>query len=446
MKVPLSNFEVHDERDIARARQHARTIAARLGFGARDQAGIASAVSEVAGESLHLAGGGHVEFQLEGDPEPSLEIRVVDHNPVDPRTGDVRALEAARWMMDGFKVEALDGPGISVAMARSLPDRAPPVGPSDAEKIAEELLELDSPSPIEEFRRQDRELLAVLGELEARERELGRVNRVLADSNRGVLALHGELHERADSLKRAGEMATRFLSNVSHELRTPLSSILGLARLLLDRADGELSVEQDRQVTFILRSAQDLADLINDMLELARIEAGREVIRPSEVHLADLFDALRGALRPLMPPDSAVVLILDDPSGLPPLFTDEGKLSQVLRNFLSNALKYTERGEVRLRAEPGPEGSIVLSVSDTGIGIEPEHLDLIFEEFGQIEGPLRRRAKGTGLGLPLARRLARLLGGEVAVRSEPGVGSTFTATFPIRLPGEAEVPPCEPGL
>ena len=445
MSSTLSHLEVHDERDLTRARQHARTIAARLGFEARDQAGIASAVSKVAGESLRLAGGALVDFLLDGSPARSLAIRVVDHHPVEPRPGDVRVLDDARRLMDHFEVDGLDGVGISVAMARSLPHLSPLVASADASKIAEELLGLDAPSHAAESSHQDRELLRALGEIKARERELAQVNRELEDTNQGVVALHVELDERAGALRLASEMKTRFLANVSHELRTPLSSILSLSRLLLDRVDGELSFEQERQVTFILRSAQDLAGMVNDLLDLARIEAGREVIHLSEVRLAGLFASLRGMLRPLVPSGSKVDLAFDEPDeALPTLFTDAGKVSQVLRNFVSNALKFTERGEVRLRVEPGPGDTVVFSVSDTGIGIAPDHLHLIFEEFGQIDGPLQRQVKGTGLGLPLARKLARVLGGEVAVLSEPGVGSTFSATIPIRSAPDPDddVPPC----
>ena len=443
MSSTLSHLEVHDERDLTRARQHARTIAARLGFEARDQAGIASAVSKVAGESLRLAGGALVDFLLDGSPARSLAIRVVDHHPVEPRPDDVRVLDDARRLMDHFEVDGLDGVGISVEMARSLPHLSPLVASADASKIAEELLGLDAPSHAAESSHQDRELLRALEEIKARERELAQVNRELEDTNQGVLALHVELDERAGALRLASEMKTRFLANVSHELRTPLSSILSLSRLLLDRVDGELSFEQERQVTFILRSAQDLAGMVNDLLDLARIEAGREVVHLSEVRLAGLFASLRGMLRPLVPSGSKVDLVFDEPDeALPTLFTDEGKVSQVLRNFLSNALKFTELGEVRLRVEPGPGDTVVFSVSDTGIGIAPDHLHLIFEEFGQVDGPLQRPVKGTGLGLPLARKLARLLGGEVAVRSEPGVGSTFSATIPIRsAPDPDDVPP-----
>jgi signal transduction histidine kinase len=441
MNAPLSQLQVLGDPDIPRLRQHARAIADRLGFEPRDRAGIASAVSLVAREAVRRAGGGLVEFHLEGDPPRSLMVRVVDRGPgrPDPKSPGLPDLDRARRLMDSLDVDASTGPGLAVSMARALPPRSPSPSPEDAARIAGELLGLEPPGTVDEMLRQDCELIQALDELRA-----GR--QALDEISQGALALHEELDERGDSLKKAGEMRTRFLANVSHELRTPLSSILSLARLLLDRADGELTVEQERQVSFILRAARDLSGLVNDLLDLARIEAGRESIRPSEVHLPEFFALLRGMLRPLQEAGSPVSVVFEDPAGLPPIRTDEGKLAQVLRGFLSNALKFTRSGEVRVKAERGPGDCIVFSVSDTGIGIETEHLDWVFEEFGQVDTRAHRPTPGSGLGLPLAWKLARLLGGHVEVRSQPGVGSTFTATIPILFPGEVEQSPCDPGI
>jgi len=243
-----------------------------------------------------------------------------------------------------------------------------------------------------------------------------------------VLALYAEVDEKAQELRRASELKSSFLSNVSHELRTPLSSILNISRLLLDHP-GASDDEHRRQVAFIRKSAQALTEIVNDLLDLAKIEAGKVDVRPDNVSVRELFGTLRGMFRPLLASD-AVVLAFDEPSPDLALFTDEGKLSQVLRNFIANAIKFTERGEVRVSAHAEPDDTVCFAVADTGIGIAPEHQQRIFEEFAQVEGPLQARGKGTGLGLPLSRKLARLLGGGVSVRSEPGVGSTFTLTLP----------------
>jgi CheY-like chemotaxis protein/anti-sigma regulatory factor (Ser/Thr protein kinase) len=227
-------------------------------------------------------------------------------------------------------------------------------------------------------------------------------------------------------------MKSSFLSNMSHEFRTPLNSIMALTHLLLNRSDGDLTDEQEKQVVFIRKGATTLLEMVGDLLDLAKIEAGKVDIRPSEFTVENLFSALRGVFRPMLT-NKSVDLIFEEVGDIPALDTDEGKVTQILRNFISNALKFTERGEVRVRAELTAEGDdVTFYVADTGVGIAPADQARIFEEFTQVENPLQRYTQGTGLGLPLSRRLARLLGGDVAVESEIGVGSTFSATIPVR--------------
>src|SRR5262249_20502651 len=209
---------------------------------------------------------------------------------------------------------------------------------------------------LEEVRQQNQELLRTLGELQKRQTELRQLNRELEDTNRGVVALYAELDEKADYLRRASEMKSRFLSNMSHEFRTPLNSIQSLARLLLDRSDGDLMPEQEKQVSYIRKAAEDLTELVNDLLDLAKVEAGKVIVRPTEFEAGPLFGALRGMLRPLLTHNASVALVFEEPVGVPTLNTDESKVSQILRNFISNALKFTERGEVRVSAVPGPDG------------------------------------------------------------------------------------------
>ncbi len=430
MNAPLSRSEVREERDVVLARRRARDLADRLGFDPRDRAGLGLSVAEMALEALRGAGGCAVEFRLEGDPDRSLAVRVVV-----PPPGITRP-DGAGPMPDAVEVTPSEDGGAVVSIARAVPVPGPepdpatlgggPPGPS---------------GPVDEVIGQDRELIGALDALRDREAELDRVRLDLERAGRGLHALRLQLDERADLIRQAAEAKTRFYSNMSHELRTPLSSIIGLARLLLDRSDGDLSPEQERQVGFILLAAHDLNEMVNDLLDLARIEDGREIVRVAEVDVPGLFASLRARLDPLRTPGSPVALVFEEPEALPPLATDGALLSKALHNFLSNALKFTERGEVRLKAEPGPDETVVFSVSDTGVGIEPGHLESIFEEFGQVEGPLRRLVQGSGLGLPLVRKLAQLLGGRVDVRSRPGVGSTFSLTVPARHPGASPDPP-----
>ena len=266
-------------------------------------------------------------------------------------------------------------------------------------------------------------------ELKRRADELTRLNRDLEESNRGVRTLHAELDEKTESLVRAAEIKSRVVANVSHEFRTPLHSILGLARLLNNPANGPLSAEQLKQVQFIRTSAEALFELVNDLLDLSKVESGKATLRPTRFATTDFLGALRGMMRPLVSADSAVELRVEEPPALM-LDTDEAKVSQVLRNLVSNALKFTEKGHVTITAEHGPDDTVCFRVSDTGIGIAPEHQERVFEEFTQVEGPLQKKVKGTGLGLALSRRLAEFLGGSLTVRSEPGRGSTFSFTIP----------------
>jgi CheY-like chemotaxis protein/two-component sensor histidine kinase len=246
-----------------------------------------------------------------------------------------------------------------------------------------------------------------------------------------VLALYSEIDEKNQRLRQAYELKSQFLSNMSHELRTPINSVLALSRLLLEKADGPLTVEQEKQMIFIGKATQDLSELVNDLLDLAKLAAGKVTVRPGEFEATNLFAALRGLFRPLET-NPSVNLIFEEPRDLPLLYTDEGKTSQILRNFISNALKFTEQGEVRVSAVLAPDGeAAVFSVADTGIGITPEDQAYIFEEFSQIENPMQRHVKGTGLGLALSKGLAEMLGGEISLKSEPGVGSTFSAVIPV---------------
>ena len=280
-----------------------------------------------------------------------------------------------------------------------------------------------------------RERDALAARLREREEELAALNAELAETNKGVLALYAELDDNAVQLRHASELKSRFLSYMSHEFRTPLGSIRSLARLLLDRMDGPLTSEQEKQIRFIQTSAAELTELVNDLLDLAKIEAGRITISPAWFEMVDLFAALRGMFKPILTND-AVTLTLEEPQGVTRVYTDDKKLSQILRNFISNALKFTQHGEVRVSAV-GEGGFVTFSVSDTGIGIAPEHHAAIFEDFVQVDSPIQKRLRGTGLGLSLSRKLAELLGGRVAVHSELGKGSTFSVTIPLRFEAAA---------
>jgi signal transduction histidine kinase/CheY-like chemotaxis protein len=442
MTLAIAAVALRAESDVVLARQRARQIAGLLGFDAHDQTRIATAVSEIARNAHGYAGGGRVEFRLEaGDAAQALAVEVADDGPgiADPesvlsgshrsQTGLSHGVVAARRLVDDLSLETQLGRGTRVTLCKALPRGRKALAARDVAAISAELVRVRPRDPLEEVQAQNQELLRALDELARRQSDLGVLNHELEDTNRGVVALYAELEERADHLRRADDLKSRFLSNMSHEFRTPVNSIQALSRMLLDRLDGDLTPEQERQVVFIRKAADDLSDLVNDLLDLAKVEAGKVVVRPGEFEVANLFGALRGMMRPLQAND-AVPLIIDEPVGVPRLFTDEAKVAQILRNFISNALKFTEAGEIRVAARRRGD-SVEFAVTDTGVGIAPEHLEHIFEEFSQVESPIQRHVKGTGLGLPLCRKLAELLGGSVAVDSTPGVGSTFKAILPI---------------
>jgi signal transduction histidine kinase/CheY-like chemotaxis protein len=436
------------EDDIVLARQRARQLARLLGFDAQDQTRIATSVSEIARNAFRYAGGGKVEFLVEGRTTPQLfDIVVSDEGPGIARLSDILegsyrsstgmglGIIGARRLMDQFEITSNPGEGTRVVLRKLLPSGTSFLEPERLAGLGEALAREVSRGPLEEVQRQNQELIHALDELRRRQEELEHLNRELEDTNRGVVALYAELDEKADHLRRADELKSRFLSNMSHEFRTPLNSITALSHLLLDRIDGPLTTEQIKQVTFIRQGAHSLTELVNDLLDLAKVEAGKITVRPIEFEVESMFGALRGMLRPLLVSES-LRLVFEPADGLPTLHTDEGKVSQILRNFISNALKFTESGEVRVVATFRPEEDAVsFEVTDTGIGISAEDQERIFEEFTQVENPLQHRVKGTGLGLPLSRKLAELLGGRVTVRSTVGVGSTFSAVIPtVYLP------------
>ena len=452
MSLPLISLFVRHEQDVVAARQRARQIAARLGFESQDQTRIAIAVSEIARNAFMYGGGGKVEMVVEGRYPPQLLVmRVSDRGPgirdldavlsgrYRSPTGMGLGMLGARRLVDHFEVASRPGVGTTVTLGKLFSRRAPEIDPKGLAALADALAREAPQGALEEVRQQNQELLRTLDELRQRQDDLSRLNAELQDTNRGVLALYAELDEKADTLRRADEMKSRFLSNMSHEFRTPLNSMMALSRLLLEDTDRPLTAEQVRQVGYIRQAAEDLTELVNDLLDLAKVEAGKVVVRPAELDVRDLFAALRGMLRPLLLNDQ-VNLVFEEPEGLPAMHTDEGKVSQILRNLLSNALKFTERGEIRVSARPAGEGPagllIAFSVADTGIGIAPADQQRIFEEFGQLENPVQRRVRGTGLGLPLVRRLAGLLGGSVSLESTPGLGSTFTVVLPARFAPE----------
>lgn len=448
MSETILTIALRTERDVVVARQRARELAALLGFDNQDQIRMATATSEIARNAFRYARNGAVQFSVHLDTPQLLEVLVSDSGPgianletilegrYKSETGMGMGILGTKRLMDDFDL-ASDSNGTKARMLKRLPRHAPLLTLRATRQIAEQLRFRESESPYEEIERQNQELLKTLEELRARQEELTLLNRELEDTNRGVVALYAELDERADYLRRASDLKTKFLSNVSHEFRTPLNSIISLARLLMDKLDGDLTGEQEKQVRYIESSARDLQEMVNDLLDLAKVEAGKIKIRTKVFEVQELFSALKGMLKPLLADNTAVELNFEDPVGLPPLRTDEGKVSQIVRNLISNALKFTPNGRVTVCAREAENNRVIFEVTDTGIGIPAEYHETVFQEFSQVENPLQERHRGTGLGLPLCRNLALLLGGRLWLESAPGKGSTFSVEIPMVYSGEA---------
>lgn len=438
MAETIATLVLRYDEDIVAARQRARHIASVLGFDEQDKTRIATAVSEIVRVIQQGEGAAQAEFLLDGEAGRQrllVKIRALarrsgwqDRSPT--VSGITAAYHSAARLMDQCEMAPGDGEPVGMTLVKMLPQHVPALTEPAIQQVIRQIGEQVSPSPLEEVRQQNRELMSALDQLHDRQQELLNVNQELEETNRGVLALYAELDEKARQVKQADNMKSQFLFYMSHEFRTPLNSILGLTNMLLSRSEGDLTEEQDRQIRYIGQSGGDLLQMVDDLQDIAKIESGTIDIRPVDFEVRTLFRTLRGMLRPLVP-SSSVTLVFDEPDGLPSLRTDEGKVSQILRNLISNALKFTECGEVRVRAEVAQGGqAVAFSVSDTGIGIAEEDQSRIFEEFTQIRHAIRRKMKGTGLGLPLCRKLASLLGGSVSLTSRPGFGSTFVATIP----------------
>ncbi len=252
-----------------------------------------------------------------------------------------------------------------------------------------------------------------------------------------------ELRRANDQLRRATDAKDTFLASMSHELRTPLNSIIGFTQILLQGLAGPMNDEQTRQMEMVNGSGRHLLALINDILDLSKIEAGRTVLQREEVAISEVLASVEGTVRPLLEDKGLAWECGCDEPGT--IFTDRRRLEQILLNLLSNAVKFTDSGQVRLSARV-VGNHVRFEVADTGVGIDPEALGLVFGEFVQLETKDAMRPDGTGLGLAISRRLAHLLGGTLVVASEVGVGSTFVLSLPAGVTSDVSVLSSDPRL
>ncbi|HET7794985.1 MAG TPA: response regulator [Rhizobacter sp.] len=303
----------------------------------------------------------------------------------------------------------------------------------------------------EELEEQERVLKASQAQLEIQQSELQQTNarleaqtQSLENQKEELSQAQAVLTDKAIELERVNRYKTEFLANMSHELRTPLNSTLILAKLLADNATGNLTEEQVKFAQTISGAGNDLLTLINDILDLSKIEAGKIDVHVEPIAIAPLVEGLCATLEPLAR-DKGLSLSATVQGGTPERITTDGqRLGQILKNLLSNALKFTEAGKVSLHVFQETEGSVSFAVRDTGIGIAAHQQELIFEAFRQADGSTHRKYGGTGLGLSISRDLAHLLGGDLSVQSAPGEGSTFTLTLPLTPADRPRVPTASP--
>lgn len=297
----------------------------------------------------------------------------------------------------------------------------------------------------EELEQQSRILQESQARMELQQTELEQTNANLESQADQLLRVQDALTEKARQLSQASQFKSEFLANMSHELRTPLNSTLILAKLLSDNKQGNLSAEQIKYAQTIYSAGSDLLTLINDILDLSKIEAGQATVEVEQVAVAPMLQRLLEPLRP-MALDKGLALELDiDPAVPASLHTDAQRLGQVLKNLLSNALKFTQRGTVALRVSRVARDRVAFAVQDTGIGVPADQQELIFEAFRQADGSTHRKFGGTGLGLSISRDLATLLGGSLSVTSTPGQGSVFTLEVPVRLEEAPSMPGAQSG-
>lgn len=427
--------------DVLALRHRGRVAAAAIGCDEADQVRLATALSELGREAVANGGGAAANFSISHDG--SLVVTIAEFPRAATEAASPTAIEAARKLVEDVTVADGPVPGHVTITLRRAPCGKRPITTDQLRGI---LARSAAPSgPLEQLRQENADLVGTLDELRAQQEQLVRLNveleetnrgvmamyQQLADeldeTNRGVVALYAELDDKSVRLSEASEAKNRFLNNVTHELRGPVNSMLGLGTLLLSSDGDALTRDQSKQVELMLASGRELSELVNELLDLAKAESGRLDPAVSSVDLGHLFAELRGAARPMLHPGVGLTI---DADGVPPVETDRTLLTHVLRNLLVNAVKFTTNGSIHIGARRREAHEVEITVADTGIGIAPENHARIFEDFFQVRGPLQTVHKGTGLGLPYAKRVVETLGGRISLESELGRGSVFTVVLP----------------
>ncbi|MFF7707126.1 ATP-binding protein [Pseudomonas sp. NPDC007930] len=443
----LTTIAILQETDVVTCRQSAKQIAAWLGLSTLEQIRLATSVSELARNIYQYAGSGAFHFDLIGNSQGRLQAlafeafdhgggieqidAILDGSYVSP-TGMGVGLRGAQRLMDEFDLHTSPH-GTRIRASKQVNPPVPFPTERRIEEIRRQLKGLGVADPYIELNTRGAELLLTSSELQAKQVELEAINQELENTNKGVVALYSELEKASHELQQASEAKSRFFSNMTHEFRTPINIIENISKLLLNGTDGRLNEEQHKQVSFITSAAGELADMVNELLDLSQAESGRLEVTSETFSLGSVLEQLREFMHALGMRYPSVAWQVHGLEQEVPLATDRGRLFQVLRNLVSNAFKYTPEGRIDVRVFLPDEQHIEFVVEDTGVGIAADQLERVFEEFARVRTPGLTQVLGNGLGLPLARRLARLLKGELSVSSEAGQGSRFTASIAREL-------------
>jgi signal transduction histidine kinase len=438
----LGEVYVRREADIVKVRDRVRRLARELGFDATTQIKITTAVSELTRNIYEYAQSGTLSLSLaERGADAGLQITARDNGPgIDELTlrsilrGSYQSasglgvgLSGTRKLMDEFDIQTAEGEGTRVTIIKWLP---PADGVSVRERVEAlraSLGEDADAAAVEELKQQNRDLAAILAELEEKREQLERANTELARTNQ-------ELNEANAKLRELAELKEEFLALTTHDLRSPLTVISGVISFFTTGRLGELTPEQKNMVAMMERNAQTLIELVNDLLDASKLESGSMRLEVSTLDLRGLIDEIRETMEPLAR-EKSITLKEQLAADLPLLEADRAKLRRILVNLISNALKFTPKGGlVQLTAEP-VDDQIRVAVADTGVGIPAEDLARLFDKYEQARSRATRSEKGTGLGLYITKQLVELHDGQISVNSEVGKGSTFTVTLPVSRDG-----------
>ncbi|HYY57939.1 MAG TPA: ATP-binding protein [Pyrinomonadaceae bacterium] len=434
----LGDVYVRREADIVKVRERVRSLARELGFDSTTQIKITTAVSEVTRNIYEYAKSGAITLALaERGADVGLLVTARDDGPgIDETTlraimrGTYRSssglgvgLSGTRKLMDEFDIKTGEGEGTRVSVVKWMPRAAAEQAKGRVERLRALFGTEADDSAIEELQQQNRDFVAVLAELEEKREQLERLNQQLNETNR-------ELNEANVKLRELSEMKEEFLALTTHDLRSPLTVISGVISFFTSGRLGKLSPEQQNMVAMMERNAQSLIELINDLLDASKLESGTLRLDVASIDLRGIINEVRETMEPLAR-EKGIALEVEMAEDVPLVEADRPKLRRIVVNLLSNALKFTGKGgHVQLKAEP-LDDQVLISVTDTGVGIAPEDVERLFDKYEQARSRATRGEKGTGLGLYITKQLVELHGGEIKVDSVVGRGSTFSFTLPV---------------